>query len=97
MTTISITRKSLSYLFNMNASLKIDFFNSMLKISIYLLKIKSQIKQLNSFTENFYESDDCLKILNSIDKSYGDKLNRNRISEILAETNYPGKNLHIIK
>ncbi len=54
-------------------------------------KVKYQIKQLNNLNENLFESEECLKILNYIDKSYTDKANQIRIAEILAECNYPGK------
>ncbi len=49
------------------------------------------MKQLSNLTENLYESDECLKLIKSIDNSYTDKQNQARIAEILVECNYPGK------
>ena len=58
--------------------------------SFFKIKVKNQAKQLSNLTENLYESEECLKLLNSIDKSYTDKQNQVRIAEILVECNYPG-------
>ena len=55
------------------------------------LKVKNQVKQLNNnLNENFYGTEECLKILKSIDKSYTDRLNNARVAEVLVEFNYPG-------
>ncbi len=65
------------------------FSNILFQIKIK--QVRFHIKNLSALTEGQYESDECLKIMKTIDKAYDDRLNRVKIADMLVESNYPGK------